>query len=203
MRQIALIDEAATKSEKVRSVRRDNRLSDVLESAARSFCAHGYDAASMRQIADDAGMKAGSLYYHFPSKSELLIAVHEEGIRRITASVTEALATVTGPRKRLETAMVAHLQALLSGGDYAQVVIRELPQMSDDSRLGLIVLRDNYENIFKELIDELPLAQNKHRHLRLLILGALNWTRTWYRPGNETPTEIARGFMELIVKTEE
>jgi len=184
------------------AVRRDNRLESVLDSAARCFCDRGYDAASMRDIARDAGMKAGSLYYHFASKSELLVAVHEEGIRRITTMVNSALKTDQPPRDRLEAAMVAHLEALLSGGDYAQVVIRELPEMSDGQRTRLIGLRDDYEQIFKSLIDALPLeTRHRRRHLRLLLLGALNWTRTWYQAGDESPSEIARGFLELIKDT--
>jgi len=184
------------------AVRRDNRLETVLDSAAKCFCERGYDAASMRDIARDAGMKAGSLYYHFPSKSELLVAVHEEGIRRITTLVTAALRPPDPPRKQLEAAMIAHLEALLSGGDYAQVVIRELPEMKDEQRSRLIGLRDDYEQIFKQLIDALPLETDRmRRHLRLLLFGALNWTRTWYQAGEESPSDIAKGFLELIKET--
>jgi len=184
------------------AVRRDNRLGTVLDSAAKCFCERGYDAASMRDIARDAGMKAGSLYYHFPSKSELLVAVHEEGIRRVTTLVTSALTRPGSPRKQLEAAMVAHLEALLGGGDYAQVVIRELPEMNEEQRCRLIGLRDDYEKIFKKLIDALPLETDRmRRHLRLLLFGALNWTRTWYQAGDEAPSDIAKGFLELIKET--
>ncbi len=87
----------------------------------------------------------------------------------------------------------------MGGGDYAQVVIRELPEMSDEQRSRLIGLRDDYEDIFKSLIDALPLKDDRaRRHLRLLLFGALNWTRTWYQPGDETPRDIARGFLDLI-----
>ena len=182
--------------------RRDNRLNTVLDSAAKCFRERGYDAASMRDIARDAGMKAGSLYYHFSSKSELLVAVHEEGIRRITTMVNAALVTPASPRGQLEVAMAAHLEALLGGGDYTQVVIRELPEISDEQRNRLITLRDDYEQIFKHLIDALPLeTDRKRRHLRLLLFGALNWTRTWYQTGGESPSDIARGFLELITET--
>ncbi len=179
--------------------RRDNRLSAVLDSAARCFRERGYDAASMREIANDAGMKAGSLYYHFSSKSEMLIAVHEEGIRRITSEVIGSISEHESPRKKLEGAMIAHLDALLAGGDYAQVVIRELPELSSEQRNRLVGLRDVYENIFKQLIDGLSIKdERRKRHMRLLLLGALNWTRTWYQPGDETPAGIARGFLDLI-----
>jgi len=178
---------------------RDNRLTVVLDAAASCFCARGYDAASMRHIALRAGMKAGSLYYHFPSKSELLVAVHEEGIRRITARVQVSVEQINGPRHRLQAAMVAHMEALLDGGDYAQVVIRELPEMESEQRHRLVSLRDQYENVFRDLIAQLPIgSERRKRHLRLLVLGALNWSRTWYRPGEESPSDIAMGFLELI-----
>jgi AcrR family transcriptional regulator len=153
----------------------------------------------MRDIAADAGMKAGSLYYHFPSKAELLIAVHEEGIRRITADVNEAIECTTLPRDKLKAAMIAHLESLLGGGDYAQVVIREFPQISPEQRKRLIGLRDDYEDIFRQLVNMLPIQSDRsQRHLRLMILGALNWTPTWYQPGDETPADIAKGFLDLV-----
>ena len=47
----------------------------------------------MRQIAVELGIKSGSLFYHFASKEEILVAVMEEGIRDVHASVQEGLAT--------------------------------------------------------------------------------------------------------------
>ena len=77
--------------------RQGNRREKLLEAAARRFLHQGYAAASMRDIASDAGMQPGSIYYHFPSKAEMLVAVHEEGMRRITAAVTGALEGVFSP----------------------------------------------------------------------------------------------------------
>jgi AcrR family transcriptional regulator len=89
-------------------LRFDNRL-NLLDVAALRFCARGYDGTSMRDIASDVGIKAGSICYHFESKSELLIAVHEEGIRRITSLVSTAIVTANILRDRLQAAMIAHL----------------------------------------------------------------------------------------------
>jgi len=153
----------------------------------------------MREIAGDAGMKAGSLYYHFASKTDLFIAVHEEGIRRISTAVENAIGAATDPWQRLEGAMAAHLDVLLAGGDYARVVIRELPAGNRETRENLVRLRDRYENIFRGLIDALPVDGAVHRRqVRMLVMGALNWTPTWYRPNGDAPAEIASGFLRLI-----
>ena len=180
-------------------VRRDNRRPQLLDAAARNFRESGYAAASMRDIAAGAGMKAGSMYYYFPSKADLLIAVHEEGIHRISVAVAAAIDAADTPWSRLQAAMTAHLQVLLDGGDYAQVVIRELPRDEIDVRKRLVPLRDRYEARFAELFDDLPLiAGASRRHLLLLVLGALNWSQTWYRPGGDSPAEIAGAFLNLL-----
>ncbi len=178
---------------------RDNKRPQLLDSAARNFCEHGYNAASMRDIAAAAGMKAGSMYYYFASKEDLLVAVHEEGIDRITDAVTQAITGVDGSWRRLQAAMGAHLQALLGGGDYARVVIKTLPNEGTAARRRLITLRDDYEAIFVRLIDDLPVSEGlSRRHMRLLVLGAMNWSQSWYRPDGDDPGAIAEAFVQII-----
>lgn len=181
------------------TAKRDNRRAVLLDAAARHFRLHGYAGTAMRDIAAEAGMLAGSIYYYFPSKEELLVAVHEEGIRRIMATVDSAVAAEAEPWARLEAAAAAHLEALVEGGDYAQVVIRDIPRGSATLRERLIALRDAYEARFVALIVALPLATAADRRaLRLMLLGALNWAPTWYRSGGARPAEIARRFVATL-----
>lgn len=181
--------------------RQTNRRAALLEAAARQFLANGFAATSMRDIAADAGMQPGSIYYHFPSKAELLIAVHEEGLRRITEATRAALDAEPDaePWKRLEAACIAHLNILLEGGDFFQALMRNVPLDSDPSRSHITGLRDRYEAIFTELLQALPLPQGTDRQdLRLMLLGAMNWSFTWYRPGRAAPAEIARKFVGFL-----
>jgi len=190
--------QAATAEKKV-VTRQGNRRRQLLEAAARRFLHQGYAAASMRDIASDAGMQPGSIYYHFPSKAEMLVAVHEEGLRRITEAVTEALVGISGPWQRLEAACIAHLTALLEGGVFFQVVMRELPRESDPTRGRITRIRDVHEQIFVDLLDDLELpAGVDRRDLRLMLLGSMNWSFTWYRPGAEPPAGIARKFLGFL-----
>jgi AcrR family transcriptional regulator len=197
LRDAPALDPRATTAS--RQPRRDNRRQRLLDAAARQFCRRGYSVASMRDIAGEAGMLAGSAYYHFRSKEELLVAVHEEGIRRITGAVEGALRGLSDPWTRLEAAAAAHLEALLDGGDYAQVVIRDLPRDAEAVRARLIGLRDAYEDIFRRLIAELPLPAGIDRGLlRLMLLGTLNWSPRWYRAGGVPPTRLAQHFIAML-----
>ena len=60
-----------------RAPRQDNRRQQLLDVAARLFRERGYHVTSMRDIAREVGMLSGSIYYHFPSKEEMLLAVYE------------------------------------------------------------------------------------------------------------------------------
>ncbi|HVF64665.1 MAG TPA: TetR/AcrR family transcriptional regulator [Casimicrobiaceae bacterium] len=179
--------------------RSDNRLRQVLDAAAAQFREKGYASTSMRDIAAASGMLAGSLYYHFPSKEALLVAVYAEGVAHITAAVDAALAKGGEGWERLENACAAHLETLLSGSDYAQVVVRVRPDDVPETAAELTALRDGYERKFAQAIPALPFARaTDRRTLKLMLLGALNWSQTWYRGGRDTPAGIARRFVQLL-----
>lgn len=183
-----------------RAPRQDNRRRSILDAAAGLFARRGYHATSMRDIAAAAEMLPGSVYYHFASKETLLLAVYSEGVERIAAHVDAATAKKRSPRARLEAACAAHLEMLLTRSDYAQVIVRVLPQDAKATAAALVALRDDYERRFHDLIAALPLSRRTDRSLlRLGLLGALNGAKIWYRPGKKSPAAIARDLLQSMV----
>lgn len=183
----------------VASPRSDNRLPLILDAAAGFFSAKGFGYTSMRDIAGAAGMLPGSLYYHFASKEDLLVAVYAEGVRRIKETVMPALASTGDPWTRLENVCAAHLAALLEDSEYGQVVIRVRPDDAPEVAVRLVALRDEYERTFAQAIAPLPLPPRTDRRvLKLMLLGALNWSQTWYRSGKDSPQVLARRFVRLL-----
>lgn len=180
--------------------RADNRLAAVLDAAAALFAARGYAAASMRDIAAASDMLPGSLYYHFSAKEDLLCEVYRRGVAELREGVRDALARPADPWERLEAGCRAHLEILLRRSDYAQVLIRVLPSDVPGAAARLKALRANYEALFRELVAALPLpAETDRRALRLMLLGALNWSRFWFdAQGRETPRSLARRFVRFL-----
>ena len=177
--------------------RSDNRRQQVLEAAANLFVEKGYHGTSIRDIAKSTSMLPGSLYYHFPSKGALLTAVFEEGVRRIGDRVDEALQSAESePWLRLQSACEAHLQMLLGGSSFAQVVVRILPNDAPDSASSLVVMRDSYEARFRDLMAELPLKAGTDRKIfRLMLMGAMNHAPVWFRRNGATAAELAQQFV--------
>jgi len=182
-----------------RATRHDNRRQRLLDAAAGLFRERGFHVTSMRDIARAVGMLSGSIYYHFSSKEEMLLAVYEEGLRHIAARFDAAVAEETDPWRRLEAGCAAHLEAMLELSDYTQVMIRVTPQEAGSLSDRLLELRDQYEARFREFIQALPLPEGAdRRYLRLLLIGGLNWSHVWYHPGGDSPAVIARRMIDLL-----
>ena len=182
-----------------RSTRQDSRRQPVLDAAASLFGRKGFAATSIRDIAGQVGMLPGSIYCHWRSKEDLLLAVYEEGVARIRGRVEAAVARESEPWQRLEAACGAHLESILDQSDYARVIVRVHAQDVPAVASRLIALRDAYESLFRLLCADLDLADaRQYRYLRLLLIGALNWTQSWYRPGGDAPQAIARNFVALL-----
>ena len=172
----------------------------LLAVAVREFNRKGFARTSIRDIAEAAGIQPGSVYYHFPSKDELFIAAHSAGMRHAAQALEAALATCRDPWERLEAACAVHIRHLISGNDLtvwtgASLFLFNSPDMQKQLRTE----RDRFEAIYRRLIAALPLRAGIDRSLlRLQLLGAINWTRTWYRPGRRGPAEIARHLVQTL-----
>jgi AcrR family transcriptional regulator len=167
--------------------------------AAHLFNQRGYDATSMRDIAREAGMLAGSMYYHFPSKDDLIIATYEEGKRLISGAVIAAVENISDPWDRLTCAAVAHMNTLFGGNNFSILLCADISRTSPTLRNRLIEIRDSYDKLFMDLIDDLPLDDDVDKGLlRLSLLGSLNWSTSWYRPGGQTPAQIGEFFVQIV-----
>jgi TetR/AcrR family transcriptional regulator, cholesterol catabolism regulator len=195
-------DTARARAPRAPKQRQDNRRIQLLDAAAALFAQNGFHGVSMRDIAREVGMLPGSMYYHFPSKDDLLLATYEEGVRQISERVDRASSAVDDPWAKLETACQAHAEMLLDESDYAQVILSVLPRDVPAIAHNLKPLRDGYEDRFRTLIDALPLADDVDRHtLRLMLLGSLNWSKSWYNPDRGSPRDIAANMLDLLKRS--
>jgi AcrR family transcriptional regulator len=172
----------------------------IIEVAESLFSKHGFEAASMRDIAAAANMQPASMYYHFPSKDAILWAVWEKGGLELEALVLNALTAKGDAWDKLERACAAHVLGLLDRASAFQVLFimppwHYPPSISDK----VIALRDRYESIFSDLIAALPLPPETDRHyVRLTLIGALSWPLFWYKSERDSPETIARNIFKII-----
>lgn len=150
----------------------------------------GYAATTLRQIAADAGIKAGSIYHHFASKEELFQTVFTDGI----AVMVHAFEQADAADGTLLTHVRGHLGALFEHGPYTAAHVTAFFTSPDAVRASVIPSRDAYESLWNLFLgDQLPHLSSKAVALhRLILFGAMNTTIEWFDPsGNITLDELA------------
>ncbi|SMF72333.1 transcriptional regulator, TetR family [Tistlia consotensis] len=178
----------------------------ILDVAARLFREQGYAGVSLRAIAAEAGMQAGSLYYHFDSKEDLVVEILDEGIRTVHQGVAEAvgrLPTGAGGEALLRTAILAHLRSLLRLSDYSSANVRIFGQIPEAVRQRSLPVRQAYDRYWDELLAEargrgLLRADADLRTTRLLLIGALNASLEWFEPARGGVERLAGHYADLI-----
>lgn len=178
------------------------RREELLAVGARIFSARGYEGSSLREICAAAGILPGSMYHHFRSKEDLFVSVHAEGFRLLNEVVDRALEGKSEPWARLEAAISAHLGELVGRTDVIAVTVASLFHAADAPlQRRLNPERAAYETRFRQLVTALPLPPDADKSLlRLTLLGAINWTRIWYRPGKRTPAQIAQHLVNKVLR---
>jgi len=175
----------------------------LIIAAARVLGERGYEGASLSRICAAAGILPGSLYHHFKSKEDLFVTVHSEGFKQLNEAVDSALsAAARDSWARLEAACAAHLTLLVGSPDVSLVTGTSLFHIAPPAlQRRLNRDRDAYEARYAELIGELHLpSQADAKLLRLNLLGALNWTRMWYRPGQRDPKSLAHQLVQVLLR---
>lgn len=167
----------------------------ILDSAARVF-RHQGNSARLSDIAADAGMQTGSLYYHFDGRDSLVEEVLRLGIERTWSHVRAALeAQPPGatPGQRLEAAVRAHAMAVLDQSDYCAANSRIFSLAPAEVRERHYSHQQHYGDFFHQLIVAAVESGELRPGIdpavvRMLLFGAMNWTVEWYRPDSGRTT---------------
>ncbi|MCY1401977.1 HTH-type transcriptional repressor KstR2 [compost metagenome] len=156
----------------------------LLQTAAHLFRSKGYERTTVRDLASAVGIQSGSIFHHFKSKDEILRSVMEETVLYNTAVMRAALAEADTLRDRLLALIRCELQSIMGGtGEAMAVLVYEWRSLSPEGQQYILGLRDIYEQMWLEVLEEACIAgacQGDPFILRRFLTGALSWTITWY-----------------------
>lgn len=175
------------------------RRGEILAVAAQLFARKGYRGTSMRDIGDAAGVQGGSLYHHIRSKDALFVELHNLALDGAEARIVAAVAVLDDPWDRLEAACVALLEIQLDPRSLTMPMMNDFREVPDTVRAQLVARRDDFEDIFRLIVEGLPLPAAIDRSIyRNLLLSQLNAVADWYRPGKLSVQAIAGQVARLF-----
>jgi len=180
-----------------------HRRAELLAAAERMFSERGYQATSVRDIAEALDIKAGSLYAHIETKEDLLWAALDAAADRFFIAVQPIVESDLVPLEKLRRVITAHVRVITESAASAAIFSNEWRHLSEPRRSDFAARRDAYERVLRDLVHDAirdgMLGDVDEKFATLLILSSMNWVYQWYRPdGPMTPEEIARKLTEML-----
>ncbi|MEU0392904.1 TetR/AcrR family transcriptional regulator [Streptomyces sp. NPDC006208] len=183
-----------------------DRRKQLLDTAAEVFAAQGYNATTVRRIADAAGMLAGSLYYHFDSKESMLDEILSSFLTELWEGYDAVLAAGLGPRETIEALVTESFREIDRHRAAVAIYQKESRHLATQPRFGY--LTDSQQKFEKAWLGTLErgVAERAFRadldvRLTYRFVRDTVWVAaSWYRPGGQhSPEEIARQYLSMVL----
>ncbi|UOQ68778.1 TetR/AcrR family transcriptional regulator [Hymenobacter volaticus] len=167
----------------------------ILETAARLFYQQGYPLTGINQLIAEADVAKASLYQHFRTKDEILLAYLQQASQQWFQQVAEATASGTTPKAKV-LAVFDMLHDFLVTENFRgcnfQNALLQLPPEETQVRAFIQEHKVRIGRVFNEILNDTALAEE----MALLFEGALVSSQTI---GNPAPVATARRVTERLL----
>jgi len=177
----------------------------VLDAAVDLFATQGFDATSVSQVIDRAGLTKGGFYHHFASKDALLYEVYGDLITRQLAAMDEILARELPRAETLRELIFDLVESTAGSAQRALVFWREMHRLGDERTAEYRTARRRYHDSVQRLIRQGQEAGEfstvaSAETVTFTIFGVINELPLWYRPsGRKRPSQIATELADFVL----
>ncbi len=138
-------------SEQKRSRKRHEQ---ILDAALRVFAKRGYQDAAVDEIASESATSKGGVYFHFPGKQAIFMALLDRAAERLRGKIEEAIAKESEPIARADAALQAVFDSFASHRALARLFMIEAMGGGRDFQKRIAALHDEFAGIIKVELDE-------------------------------------------------
>lgn len=187
-------------------MRSTNGRNNILRSARDTFAAKGFDGASIRDIAQAAGLSLSALYYYFPSKQEALYELVHTAYTWYSEHSRAAIAEVgDDPTEQLTVAVRYLARYRMENVSVSTVLLRDTERLTGENAARVKELQREARLIMGDIVQSGIDAGTFHVDSAQLVTRAIhsicNSLSLWYRPtGNLTPDVIERDFVQYSLR---
>ncbi|MDM8084164.1 TetR/AcrR family transcriptional regulator [Cellulomonas cellasea] len=123
----------------------------IVDAAVSLIADRGFSATSVDDIAAEAGVAKGSIYYNFGSKTALFEAVIVEGVGRLTTALRAAAEGLEG-RAAIEALVSELLDQVRTHPDFAKLMVAEIFRTGRDWQESIRLVREESMGIFADAV---------------------------------------------------
>jgi AcrR family transcriptional regulator len=166
----------------------DRRREQLLDVALKLFASSGFNATTMDEIAEAAGVTKPLLYQHFDSKRALYLELVDSVAGGLLEAIGKAVAAAEGPRQQVEGGFAAYFHLVVTHEDAFKLLFgSEMPDDPELSRAAHGVERTIAEAI--EVLIDAGLEEDHRRMLAYAVVGMAEGASRYYldRRGTKEP----------------
>jgi AcrR family transcriptional regulator len=175
----------------------------IRKAGLRLIFEHGYEAMSLRQLAAEVGIQAGSLYNHISTKQELLFDLIQDHINELLRQLDRAMEGKQDPDERLRAFVAFHVTYHMTRKREVFIANSELRSLEPKNYETIVALRGAYEQrlaaILAEGVEQGTFEVGDIQVATFAILALLTGLCTWYRPGGRLTREAIVAAHEKLV----
>ena len=185
----------------------DNRTvrDKILAAAVQLFAEYGYHAATMRDIAQIAGIQAASIYYHYPSKQALLVEIMESHMRQLNTNLERIVSKSHKIQQCLFEAISNHIVLHTTYKSEFFIIDTEIRALEGDNRGMILALRDHYEDLIQGLLregmEQGVLCKTDVKISSYAIIAMCTEVAQWFRPvGRLSVQQVIEMYYQMITE---
>ncbi|MEH6412511.1 TetR/AcrR family transcriptional regulator [Pseudomonas sp. NPDC089395] len=166
---------------------------------------YGYEAMTLRMLAEKVGMKAGSLYNYFNTKQEFLAIVLKAVMRDLLLEFTERVDFQPTTLARFEAMIIVHIDFHTRRRKEVFIGNMELRSLDQENYRMVVRLRAEYERRVRQLIEEGVAEGIFHvtdsNLTTKALISMLTGICSWYDPeGRLTIEDLEGQHIELALR---
>ncbi|MDR8394718.1 TetR/AcrR family transcriptional regulator [Paraburkholderia sp. USG1] len=188
---------------RVRSDDYETKSQAILDSAAALFAKEGYPGAKMQDVASACGATKSMLYHYFPTKDDLLYAMLKEHLEKTIAAIEEVAAMRGSGLERFNSLVQVYAQKSAQSRRRHVTAMNDMKYLPKAMQAPLLVLEKKITDLIAAMLRELKpgLPGKMYKPYTMHLLGMLNWTDYWYRPGGELkPKDLCAQISHLFLR---
>ena len=128
------------------------RHEQIFRAASRVFISRGYHAATVREIAQEAGLSLGGLYSYIRTKEDILYLVFDKITTTLRENMRRAIEGLDDPVEQIEAALRADLKTTEQFQDEILLMYQETKSLGRDSRHAVLSREAEYVKFFEDIL---------------------------------------------------
>lgn len=178
-------------------------LEAIRKAGVRLIFEHGYEAMSLRQLAAEVGIQAGSLYNHISTKQDLLFDLVQDHINDLLRELDLALEGKADPVEKLRAFVAFHVTYHMTRKREVFIANSELRSLDAKNYDAVVALRGAYEQRLAQILTD-GASDGVFEVVDIqvatfAILALLTGLCTWYRPGGRLTRDAIIAAHEKLV----